>query len=71
MAKRRLSMADEFPSKTEEFLDFVEGAAESQAESRLQDVSILATRNSSVVEQTVAITDIHLPQQQPRKYFSS
>lgn len=70
MAKRRLSMADEFLSKTEEFLDFVEGAAESQAERRLQDVSILATRSSSVVEQTVAITDIHLPQQQPRKYFS-
>lgn len=70
MAKRRLSMADEFPTKTEEFLDFVEGAAESQAESQLDELSVSATQHISNVEQSIATTDIHLPQQQPRKYFS-
>lgn len=70
MAKRRLSMADEFPTKTEEFLDFVEGAAESQAESQLDELSVSATQHISTVKQSIATTDIHLPQQQPRKYFS-
>lgn len=70
MAKRRLSMADEFQTKTEEFLDFVEGAAESQAGSQVQGVSVPATKDAFTGEQILAITDIHLPQQQSRKYFS-
>lgn len=70
MAKRRFSMADEFPTKTEEFLDFVEGSAESKAKHQPGELSISATNYVSTVEQTIAITDIHLTQQQPRRYFS-
>lgn len=70
MAKRRFSMADEFPTKTEEFLDFVEGSAETKAKDQPGELSISATNYVSTVEQTIAITDIHLPQQQPRRYFS-
>lgn len=61
MAKRRLSMADEmeFPNKTRQFLDFVG-----------------VTRNAQPQEQEttgqhIALTQIHLPAQQPRRYFSA
>lgn len=70
MAKRRCSMADEFSTKTEEFLDFVEGAADSQIESQLDKLSISATKYVSTLGQTLLITDIYLPEQQPRRYFS-
>ena len=70
MAKRRFSMADEFPTKTDEFLDFVEGTANSQIESQLDNPRISATQYVSTLKQTLLLTDIRLPQQQPRRYFS-
>lgn len=71
MAKRRFSMADEFPTKTEEFLNFVESSGESQAESQLNKLSISDANDYILaVEQNIVISEIHLPQQQPRRYFS-
>lgn len=66
MVKRRFSMTNEFLTKTEEFLDFVGVPEESQS----HNVSILPTETTSTVEQFVAITDIRLPELQPRRYFS-
>ena len=71
MAKRRFSMADEFPTKTEDFLDFVEGAAEAQVEGQLDKLNISDTKYASALKQTLLLTDINLPRQQPRRYFSS
>lgn len=71
MAKRRFSMADEFPTKTEDFLDFVEGAADDQVEGQLDKLNISDTKYASALKQTLLLTDINLPRQQPRKYFSS
>lgn len=67
MAKRRFSMSDEFLTKTEEFLDFVGVPEESQS----QNVSSLPTETTFTAEQFVEITDIRLPEIQPRRYFSN
>lgn len=60
MAKRRLSMADEmeFPNKTKQFLDLVGVTNTPQL-----------SENESI-EQSLLITQIHLPAHQPRRYFS-
>lgn len=67
MAKRRFSMSDEFLTKTEEFLDFVGVPEESQS----HNVSSLPTETTFTAEQFVEITDIRLPEIQPRRYFSN
>lgn len=61
MAKKRLSMADEmeFPNKTRQFLDFV-GVTRN-----VQPQEIETT------DQYLSLAQIHLPSQQPRRYFSS
>lgn len=66
MAKRRFSMTDEFLTKTEEFLDFVGVPEESQS----HNISTLPTETTFTAEQFVEITDIRLPELQPRRYFS-
>jgi ParB family chromosome partitioning protein len=71
MAKRRFSMADEFPTKTEDFLDFVEGAADAQVEGQLDKLNTSDIKYTSASKQTLLLTDINLPRQQPRRYFSS
>ena len=66
MAKRRFSMTEEFLTKTEEFLDFVEVTGERQS----HDLHKALTKNVLVTEQIVAVSDIRLPEKQPRRYFS-
>src|SRR6476469_6553782 len=60
MAKKRLSMADEmeFPNKTRQFLDFV-GVTRN-----VQPQEIETT------DQYLSLAQIHLPSQQPRRYFA-
>ena len=59
-------MTEEFLSKTEEFLDFVEVTGERQPHDLHKDL----TKNVLVTEQIVAVSDIRLPEKQPRRYFS-
>lgn len=67
MTKRRLSMADEFLNKTEEFLDFV-GVSSVQPSSQLGDELQEEVYPSNHL---LAISQIQLPAGQPRRYFSS
>lgn len=66
MAKRRLSMADEFLTKTEDFLDFVGAKVESPFYSAPEPSS----PSQSLSNQCIPVIEIHLPEQQPRRYFS-
>lgn len=59
-------MTEEFLTKTEEFLDFVEVTGERQP----QDSDRSLTKNALAIEQVVAVSDIQLPEKQPRRYFS-
>lgn len=59
-------MTEEFLTKTEEFLDFVEVTGERQP----HDLHKALTKNVLVTEQIVAVSDIRLPEKQPRRYFS-
>ena len=59
-------MTEEFLTKTEEFLDFVEVTGERQPHDLHKDL----TKNVLVTEQIVAVSDIRLPEKQPRRYFS-
>ncbi len=61
MSKRRPSMADEveFPNKTKQFLDFVGVTRGSQV------------TGTELAEQYLPLDQLHLPAQQPRRYFSA
>ncbi|MBD2094314.1 ParB/RepB/Spo0J family partition protein [Trichocoleus sp. FACHB-591] len=62
MAKKRLSMADEmeFPNKTRQFLDFV----------GVTPNVLLQEQEVEPSDQYLSLAQIHLPPQQPRRYFS-
>ncbi|MBD1865044.1 MULTISPECIES: ParB/RepB/Spo0J family partition protein [Trichocoleus] len=62
MAKKRLSMADEmeFPNKTRQFLDFV----------GVTPNVLLQEQEAEPSDQYLSLAQIHLPSQQPRRYFS-
>jgi ParB family transcriptional regulator, chromosome partitioning protein len=66
-AKSRSSMIDEFPTKTEDFLDFVGGNFSNVL---IEKSKTEWTDESQAADRSLPLSAISLPNQQPRRYFS-